>query len=209
MIEKRKSDHCSTEMAANIARISYITLRRWLASGDFQAWLKKEGKPPLEYTSLANGKRIWTFSIANRRDLIAYRDLPERRRRREPAIRTVADASSVENEQTRTRRMRHTLQQYGLAGRLTSREKVRAKLVQRYVTVLTELKSQGLCPQNEVLEYCPHEYVSEVKTREAILHDVKALDARELLKDKPESPMYFRREVLFNGWSGIIPRQAK
>ena len=109
--------------------------------------------------------------------------------------------------------MRHTLQRYGLDGRISAKEKAVANLVKRYVAVLMELKAQGLRPQNEVLEYCQPEYTSEFKLRETILHHVKAQDHRDMdkvaAKGKPDGPGYFRREVAFGGWSGIIPKQAK
>jgi hypothetical protein len=67
-------DDCSTKTAAKIARVGYVTLRRWLADGSFEEWLKENNCPPLASVTLDSGNKIRRFSIRNRVDLIAFRD---------------------------------------------------------------------------------------------------------------------------------------
>jgi hypothetical protein len=68
------ADDCSTKVAAKIARVAYVSLRRWLADGSFEEWLKENNRPPLTSVILDNGNKIRRFSIRNRVDLIAFRD---------------------------------------------------------------------------------------------------------------------------------------
>jgi hypothetical protein len=68
------ADDCSTKTAALIARVAYVSLRRWLADGSFEEWLKENNRPPLTSVILDNGNKIRRFSIRNRVDLIAFRD---------------------------------------------------------------------------------------------------------------------------------------
>jgi len=196
----------STEQTAKQIGISYITLRRWLADSTLHTWLAEQDRAAIEYTELANGNRIWRFGNRNRADLRAFRDRDERKR--EPQVRLEADADTAKGEQTRTRRIRQTLQRYRLDGRTAAKHKAVARTVRRYITVLAELKAHGLRPQKEALEYCPPEYASEFKLREAILTDVKAQDSRDMdkvaAKKRPDGPGYFRREVLFGEWGGKL-----
>jgi hypothetical protein len=140
----------STQEAAESARISYITLRRWLASGDFQNWLTAEKKPPLRFTELSNGKRVWQFNNRNRADLREYRDLPERRQRGATG-------------RPEAKRERHTRKNLKRTYRFTvsPEDQKRNAIVRRYVKVLVQLENSGLRPAGPKLFGVPRRHISE------------------------------------------------
>lgn len=209
MTAKKIETH-STEAAANLARISYITLRRWLARGDFQQWLKDQGKPELACTELANGKRIWRFTSANISALGDYCRLPDRRKR-ERIARRAEDVAAAQYVQSRKGQLRKMWRAFGRNGRMSTKDRELAKLIQRYVRVVSELKALGLSPENEVLHYAPHTYVSELKLRAEVVRNVVEQDEKALAQrmeetlnptragqgpNKSASPMLFLREAI-------------
>jgi hypothetical protein len=204
----RKIEAYSTEKAAYLARISYITLRRWLAKGDFQQWLKDQGKQELACTQLSNGKRIWQFTSANISALGDYCRLPERRKR-ERIVRRAEDVAAAQHVQSRKGQLRKMQQAFGRDGRMSAKDREVAKLIQRYVRVVSELKALGLSPDNEVLHYAPHTYVSEFNLREEVVRNVVEQDQKALAQrvgetltragqgtNRSASPMLFLREAI-------------
>ena len=138
-INSENKELLSTEMAARTARVSYITLRRWLASGDFQNWLADERKEPLTSVKLSNGKHVWQFSIQNRRDLIEYRDLPERRQR--------GATGRPRAEVRRERNHKRWMTRVGIR-KVSQDEQQRNRVLRRYYKVLVELINKGVAPRD-------------------------------------------------------------
>jgi hypothetical protein len=149
----------STEQAAKVAGIAYITLRRWLGKGEFQSWLAKEGKRPLRFVELSSGKRIWQFGNQDRAALIAYRDDPDRNQR-----------GATGRPRAEVKRERHAAKYikrlYGL--KVSLEEQKRNSAFRRYVKALVELRNQGFAPQDASLTKVPKKHISESAVMEYV-----------------------------------------
>ena len=142
-------DECSTETAARVARISYVTLRRWVASGAFQEYLRRERRPALGQVVLS-GRSLWRWSIENRNDLIHYRDLYYAAGR--------GHAPSNRQEAKQKQNLRKTLKRRRRYGMFPAAQAAldRSSLgldaaKRRYNSVLRELKKMGWQPRDSEL----------------------------------------------------------
>jgi hypothetical protein len=193
----------STEDAARAAEVPYVTLRRWLAAGEFRPSVS------LAIGSGAHKRRIWRFTSQDINKLMIYR-AEERRGRPKGSGRP--EPQEMKLERSRKSGLRQMLQRFGQSGKVTAAEMERSRLLRRYVKTLVELKNWGLYPKDHELSYVPRERISESKTRDAILHEVLDHDGRimaEFLDPKSSSrnsigagrlgesvPMLFKREVM-------------
>jgi hypothetical protein len=164
----------STEQAASLARISYVTLRRWLASGDFQAWLEEEGRRPLTSIELSNGKRIWQFGNQDRAALLEYRDLPERRQR-----------GATGRPRAEVKREKNALKNFKrLYGVTVSREERERKIAfRRYVKALVELRNCGVSPKDARLFRMPKKHIPESAVMEEVTKEYYAAAMTETLRE--------------------------
>jgi hypothetical protein len=162
----------STEDAARAAEVPYVTLRRWLAAGDFTPSVS------LAIGSIrkcAHKRRIWRFTAQDINRLIEYRG-EERRGRPRGSGRP--EPQEMKLERSRKIGLRQMLQRLGGSGKVTAAEMERSRLLRRYVKTLVELKNWGLYPKDHELSYFPRERISESRTMDAILHEVLDHDAR-------------------------------
>jgi hypothetical protein len=169
----------STERTAKLARISYVTLRRWLARGDFQGWLKASDRVPLGVFDLGNGKRIWRFSNGNRIDLYEYRDLFYQTGRGQAA----RLREEVKRERNQKRALKRTLERTGVHRRRSIEEKERSRLLRLYAKTLAELRAHGIYPRDRELEYIIRgKRMTESAIFEAVVRTVVAQDHRDAVE---------------------------
>jgi hypothetical protein len=145
----------SADQAARKAEISYATLRRWLANGDFQTWLASEKKAPLGYLRLGKTRKIiWRFSSDNMLALVEFKEQVYCKGRG-LAGRLREQVKRERNSRKAWKRMLQRLNYRPSPEEIkqsAAKERARNLIFRRYDAVLKDLAKINLWPKNPDLD---------------------------------------------------------